>query len=294
MTTARLVFGALMVAACGRPAIAQGLSLAVPPDAAVLLNELEVATTAPVPTTGSPGANLNPLLDASGNFVVLENTDGAYGGAFTDADGNTIVSYQLSFRTSQGDTANATLDGTPPAQLPAYADAVAFLRLVAQITAAQGRSLSQVYVTGFSEGGDLASYVGQQTGVSGVSFGASGLPGYSAAGNPANNFIAFVEAGDPIAQYGTDTLEQASAVTENTHFDHYGTVVLLEAPPTDIENLAAGLAGHTLPSLLDGTSGVPQDEYNAGFAIEGALQTRYHNYNLYFADTTAFAQQYGY
>ena len=294
MTTARVVFGALTAAACCHPAMAQGLSLAVPADAAVLLNELEVATIAPVPTTGSPGANLSPLLDGNGNVVQLENSDGAYGGAFTDADGNTIVSYQLSFRSSQGDTATATLSGTLPSQLPAYADAVAFLQLVAQITTAQGRSLSQLYVTGFSEGGDLASYVGQQTGVSGVSFGASGLPGYSAGNKPATNFIAFVEAGDPIAQYGTDTLEQGSAVTENRQFDHYGTVVVLETPPPAIETLASGISGYTLSALTAQTAPLPQQEYTDGSNIENELQTTYHNYNLYFADTTAFAQQFGY
>lgn len=294
MVAARVMFGALVVAACCRPAMAQGLSLAVPADAAVLINELEVATTAPVPTTGSPGANLSPLLDGNGNIVVLENSDGAYGGAFTDADGNTIISYELSARISQGDTAEATLNGTPPSQLPAYADALAFLQQVARITTAQGRSLSQIYVTGFSEGGQLASYVGLQTGVPGVSFGASGLPGYSANGKPADNFIAFVEAGDPIGQYGTDTLERGSAVVENTRFDHYGTLVQLETPPPGIETLASGLSGYTLSEIDDGTSGLPQSEIDQGLNTEGYLQTQYHNYDLYFADTTAFAQQYGY
>lgn len=288
------MFGALVLAVCCPPAMAQGIQIAVPADAAVLLNELEVATVAPVPTTGSPGAGLSPLLDANGNFVVLENTDGAYGGAFTDVDGNTIVSYQLSFRTSQGDTASATLDGTPPSQLPAYADALAFLQQVAQITVAQGRSLGQIYVTGFSEGGQLASYVGLQTGVPGVSFGASGLPGYSAGGKPAGNFIAFVEAGDPIGQYGTDTIERGSAVVENTQFDHYGTVVQLETPPAAMETLASGMSGYTLPALYGQTAPYTPQQYDEGFDLEDGLQSTYHNTNLYFPDATAFAQQYGY
>ena len=274
--------------------MAQGLQLAVPADAAVLITQLEVATAASVPASGSPGANLSPLLDGNGNLVVLENTDGAYGGAFTDPDGNTIVSYELSERPTQAQVATLTLDGQPPSQLAAYADALAFLRLVAEVTTAQGRSIGQLYVTGFSEGGLLASYVGLQTGVPGVTFGACGLPGYSANGKPANNFISFVEAGDPIAQYGTDTLERGSAVIENAHFDHYGTVVTLETMPAGIETLATGMSGYTLPALYNGTSGLPQSEVDQGLNIEGSLQTQYHNFDLYFIDTNAFAQQYGY
>ena len=282
------------IAAAEGSAYAQVPTLQLPPDASTLLGELLLATVAPVPATGSPGSGLYPLLDSSGNIVTLYNSDGAYAAVYTDADGNTIVNYQLSVRSSQYNTATATLDGTPPSQLPAYADAVTFLTQVARITQAQGRSLNQIYVTGFSEGGELASYVGWQTGVSGVSFGSSGLPGYTANGHPAGNFINFVEAGDPIGQYGSDTIERGSAITENANFEHYGTLVQLEMPPAGMDFIASGINGHTLTAVYGGTSGIPDDELQQGMATESNLQTQYHNMTTYTSDTNAFAQQYGY
>ncbi len=296
METARVLLGALLLATTLRPAAAAvpaGINLAMPAGAPTL-DEIEAAAIAPVPSWSSPGAGLAPVFDGNGNPVVLWSDDGAYGGAFTDAAGNTIVSYQLSERPSQVNVITETLAGYDPGSIPAFKDAVTFAQQIVALTIAHGRSASRIYVTGFSEGGLLASYVGWRTGLPGVSFASCGIPGYAASGTPAGNFISFLEASDPIGQYGTDTYERASAVVASAHMDHYGTILPLETTSGDMQVFAAGIAGHTVVQYQTGTTGLPPDQINMLAALEGTLQSDYHQWPLYFADATALANAYGY
>ena len=218
----------------------------------------------------------------------------AYGGAFTDAGGNTIISYQATQRQSQYDVAEDTLAGDDPSSLPAYSDALAFARQVVSLTASQGRSPKQVYLTGFSEGGILASFVAWHTGLPGVSFASCGLPGYSSSSAPVNNFISFLESGDPFAQYGTDTLEQASAVVASAKMDHYGIVLQLETSGNDIKLFAQTIAGHDLTQEEDGSLGLTQAQLDAVEDEANELFSQYHNLSLYSSDANTLAAEYGY
>ncbi len=296
MRTARVLLGALTLAACCRPAMAAfppGFNLSIPADAPSLA-EIETATNVTVPAAGSPGAGLTPLRDNSGDLLTLQSNDGAWAEAFTDAAGNTIIDYEWSMHDSQETVSLNTLAGEYPDDQPAYAESLAFARQVVSLTVSQGRSASQVYVTGFSEGGMLASFVGMRSGLPGVSFGSSGMPGYSAGGQPAGNFLSFLEAGDPIGQYGTDSYERASAVDASAHMDHYGTIIPLGTSGTEMQFFAAGIAGHTLVQWVDGTLDMTPDEYNALDATENELQTSYHNLAAYFPDANGLAAQFGY
>ena len=234
------------------------------------------------------------MRDINGNVLTLEAASGAYGGAFTDATGNTIISYQSSQRQSQYDVAADTVAGYDPSSLPAYIAALAFAGQVASLAVYQGRSPSQIYLTGFSEGGILASFVGWHTGLPGVSFAACGLPGYSALTVQAKNFISFVESGDPFAEYGTDTLENASAVVTDARMDHYGVVLSLELPRSDILSFASTIAGHSLAQVEEGGSALTQMQIDAVESQGNELLSTYHDLNLYASDANSLAAEFGY
>lgn len=283
----RLCFALPLLLLLPRPAAA-ALPAGVP-----TLAEFEAATASTPGDETGPGAGLTPMRDADGAVLTIGTTDGVYGDAFTDAAGNTIVDFQYSLRPEQYRLAVATLAGEDPATLPGYAEALGFVARVAALAAAQDRDPSRLFLTGFSEGAMLASYVGWRTGRPGCTFASSGLPGYASNGVPADNFVSFLESGDPVAQYGTDAILRGSAIVAAPRMDHYGLVVQLGTPGTDIAAFAASLDGHSIAQVLDGTSTLSSAEVVAIVDAESVLQTRYHDLGLYFPDADAVAAAHG-
>ncbi len=286
---------ALVLAAVAVPlraSHAQGISLAIPSNAPSLLSfqAAAIGTNNPVYATDY---GLVPLTDAAGNEVTVATATGVGGTAYLDPVGNVIVAYAWDETPAEDNLSTAIISGYGPSAVPGYGDAVTFLKTAEAAAAAKGVPVSKIYLTGFSLGAMLASYVGSQTGLPGIGYAACGVPDYTAPATVANNFISFVEANDPVAQYGTDTLESASSKVANPHMDHYGTVIVLEAPGAEELQFTSNITGFTLPEFFAGTLPVPADQVAV---VEGEyydLLTPNHQMNLYNPDTYTLARSYG-
>ena len=269
-------------------------ALAIPPDAP-RMQSFEAATLASVDAYYAPYYGLSPLLDGFGNPVSISTDNGTTAYAYLDGVGNVIIAYRWDITQQQENLATATLSGYDPATLPGYADALAFERTVQALAVSQGYAAGRIYLTGFSLGGMQASYVASQTGLPGLIFGASGLPGYDAAARPADNFVNFVEQGDPIAEYGTDSTESASAIVANPHMDHYGVVIALgtQQGVSDLSPFSAAISGYSYPEVSSGAVQVPAAELKALQNQFSALEAEYHQMRPYIDDANAFVESYG-
>ena len=276
------------------PAATSALSLVIPPDAPSM-QSFEAATLASVDAYYAPYYGLSSMLDGSGNPVSISTTNGTTAYAYLDGVGNVIIAYRWDITQDQYNLAQATLSGYDPSTLPGYADALAFARTVQSLAVSQGLSASRIYLTGFSLGGMQASYVASLTGLPGLVFGASGLPGYNAATAPANNFVNFVEQGDPIAEYGTDSTEVASAVVANPHMDHYGVVIDLgtQQGVSDLAPFSTAITGYSYPEVASGAVQVPAAEVTALQNEFSTLENEYHQMSPYINDANSFAESYG-
>lgn len=275
-------------------AATSALSLVIPPDAPSM-QSFEAATLASVSAYYAPYYGLSSMLDGSGNPVSISTNNGTTAFAYLDGVGNVIIAYRWDITQDQANLALATLSGYDPSTLPGYADALAFAKTVRSLAVSQGLSASRVYLTGFSLGGMQASYVASLTGLPGLVFGASGLPGYNAATAPANNFVNFVEQGDPIAEYGTDSTEAASAVVANPHMDHYGVVLDLGTQQgiSDLAPFSAAISGYSYPEVTSGAVQVPAAQVTALQNEFSTLENQYHQMRPYIDDSNAFAESYG-
>ncbi|MGJ8516359.1 hypothetical protein [Carnimonas bestiolae] len=108
-------------------------------------------------------------------------------------------------------------------------DAVKFVSYVADAANERGISSDDIFVTGHSLGGALAQYVGQQTGLGGVSWAGQGIvPSDNAVGD-GSNFISVVTYGDPWATLSSDVEGvqpmAADFDVENGVHPHWGTVI---------------------------------------------------------------------
>ncbi len=292
LSSAHRAFAAATVhAASAGPGLA---NLVIPPDAPSM-QSFEAATLASVDAYYAPFYGLSSLLDGSGNPVSISTDNGTTAYAYLDGVGNVIIAYRWDITQQQENLATATLSGYDPGTLPGYADALAFERTVQALAVSQGYAASRIYVTGFSLGGMQASYVASQTGLPGLSFGSSGLPGYDAATQPADNFVNFVEQGDPIAEYGTDSTEAASAVVANPHMDHYGVVIDLgtQQGVSDLAPFSAAISGYSYPEVSSGAVAVPAAELTALQNEFSALEAEYHQMSPYIDDANAFVESYG-
>ncbi len=268
-------------------------NLVIPPDAPSLAS-FEYATLASVSSYYAPAGGLTSLADASGNPLSISTNNGTTAYAYLDGVGNVIIAYRWDITQNQENLAYATLSGYDPTTLPGYADALSFAKTVRTAAVSQGYSASRIYLTGFSLGGMQASYVASQLGFPGVVFGASGLPGYAAT-NPANNFVNFVEQGDPIAEYGTDSTESASAVVANPHMDHYGVVIDLGTQQgiSDLAPFSAAISGYSYPEVTSGAVQIPAADLTALQSEFSTLEAEYHQMSPYINDANAFAESYG-
>ena len=276
-----------------RAALAGGINLAIPPNAP----SLQSFQAAAIGTNNEGYADyfgLMRMTDASGNPMSVALPSGVSAIAYLDPVGNVIVAYSWDATPAENALAQQIEAGYgPSSSVPGYGDAVTFLRTVQAAAIAKNIPPSRIYLTGFSLGAMLASYVGSQTSLPGIAFASSGIPDYTAPAAPANNFISFVEANDPIAQYGTDTLEAASVAAENPHMDHYGTVIPLGTLGAEEQQFTGYIAGYSLREFGAGTVPGTPDQLAS---LEGEyvdLGGRNHQMDLYNPDTYALARSYG-
>ena len=275
-----------------RTALAGGINLAIPFNAP----SLQSFQAAAIGTNNEGYADyfgLVPMSDASGNPLSVALPSGVSAITYLDPVGNVIVAYAWDATPAENILGQEIEAGYGPSLVPGYGDAVKFLQTVQAAAAAKNIPSSRIYLTGFSLGAMLASYVGSQTGLPGIAFASSGIPDYTAPATPASNFISFVEANDPIAQYGTDTLEAASVVAENPHMDHYGTVIPLGTLGAEEQQFAGYIAGYSLRQFGAGTVPGTPDQLASLQAEYYDLGGRNHQMSLYNPDTDALAQSYG-
>ena len=273
--------GAHAIPACAAATLSD-ISIAIPFDAPSLVS-FEAASLGTYDPAAAAASGLVQLLDGSGVPVAVSTAGGVVGSAYLDPVGNVLVAYAYTVNPAQRALAIAILSGIDPALVPGYGDAMQFLQAAQGAAAADGIAPSRVYVTGFSLGGMLSSYVASQTGLPGVSFAASGLPRYQVPAAPAVNFVNFIETGDPVGQYGTDTVEQSSALSETPHMDHYGIVLTLGDATAEVQmaTFADLLGSNTVPQVLTGSSLLD-------LAINGsfdALTSIYHQMSIYSQDS---------
>ena len=275
-----------------QPSHAAGANLAIPPGAPSLVS-FQAAAIGTNNQAYATYFGLKELTDPSGTVLTEETSTGVGATAYLDPVGNVIVAYAWDEYPAQDRLSSAILSGYGPSQEPGYGDALAFLGTVVAATTAEGIPNSRIYLTGFSLGAMLASYVGSQTGLPGVSYASCGIPGYKLSGAPADNFVNFVEANDPVAEYGTDTLEVGSAEAANPRMDHYGTVITLESPGAEERTFTSNITGFTLPEFFAGTLPIPPSQVAT---VEGEyydLLGVNHQMSLYNPDSYALAQSYG-
>ncbi len=269
-------------------------NLVIPPDAPSM-QSFEAATLASVDAYYAPYYGLSSLLDASGNPVSISTNNGTTAYAYLDGVGNVIIAFRWDITQAQENLALATLSGYDPSTLPGYADALAFEKTVQTVAVSQGYSAKRIYLTGFSLGGMQASYVASLTGLPGLVFGSSGLPGYNAAARLGSNFVNFVEKGDPLAEYGTDSTEVASAVVANPHMDHYGVVIDLgtQQGVSDLAPFSTAISGYSYPEVTSGAVQIPAAEVTALQNEFSSLEAEYHQMSPYINDSNALAESYG-
>lgn len=195
-------------------------------------------------------------------------TDGFYAVAYETADKHVIIGFQGSqFGTTLYDQSSEVADLDLVAhKIPnALLDAKTFASAV--ITGAQKLGISQanIDVTGMSLGGTEAEYAAEHLGLGGVAFAGTGLPGYiPPKGSHVSNFTDYVEYGDPVANFASDTAVKAALTP--TNMDHYGAVVML----------GQASAGAELTKVVDANP--------SALAMLNSPMMQYHNLNLYAAD----------
>ena len=225
--------------------------------------------------------NLAQIDGANGAPMQIATANGCTAAAFSDGHGNIVVSFQGTQTTQQQLADVELMSGQKGATIPAFQDAVAFVRSVEQTAAAMGISASNIYITGHSLGGTLAEYAASQTGMGGASFAGSGVPGYQAPSAPASNFVSYVEHGDAFANWATDGSER-TIIGAGAHQDHYGQLVLLGSPSQDaLTNTIIADDRALLPALFTGH--LPQALAKLGNDFTDNLLT-IHGMNVYGAN----------
>ena len=242
------------------------------------ISAFEAAAAAAYTLNPSPGSGLTALLGSNGKPLILQTSDGAVAEAYVDTAGRVIIGYQGTVTAQQLNVDVMVSADTPPNQINALGEALAFVSTVEAAATAQGLSGDSLSVTGYSLGGTLAQYVACETGLPGVSFAGSGIPNYEAPAISPQNFISFVESGDPWGNRASD-----AALAPITYgMDHYGTLEFIgnssyNSMSTAILNDAYAL----VPAQTNGTESQASaklvSDYNNAFNLR-------HVDNPYFAD----------
>jgi hypothetical protein len=176
-------------------------------------------------------------VDSSALDNLNNNSDGFYAQAFKDLSGNVIIAYEgstpgvnifNSYVSASDSNDVEILKGQAPAALT---DAVNFAKEVQR----EFGSADSIYITGHSLGGAEAEAVALANGqaglsiVGGVTFGAPGVPGYSGNGENSSILTDYVDYGDPVGNYASDS---GSALNDLAppNMDHFGVVDLIGPP----------------------------------------------------------------
>lgn len=169
--------------------------------------------------------------------------------------------------------------------------AVKFAQYAVHEAELQGYNTNNIFITGHSLGGSVASYVGQQTGLAGVAFESTGIPSSSTAKGTGDNFVNVVNYGDPWAEYASDTagnsaIVQALPAGASGEFNHYGKVVTVgdKADSITVQDKLADWKSSSTVSVLASMLRVFPDfmEYhNVGTqAANMGIELSQHSYTL--------------
>ena len=149
--------------------------------------------------------------------------DGFYGTAYVNASNQIIVAFaplSLDLTTEYGRNSSLAALAIVNGQTPVSFTNGDVGKFMAQVQAsAAGRP---IFATGFSLGGVTAEYVAKTYGLGGAAFGSPGLPGNLITSSSFANYLNY---GDPVANYGTDTAYGAGIGTLNQY--HYGNIAWL-------------------------------------------------------------------
>lgn len=187
---------------------------------------------------GSPYEGSNPALPAgfsyfevSGKPLFVYNANvGLYAAAVLDPTGQVIVTFEgtnlgtanNTFTTAQILDDLAIVAGVNAAS---YQPALAFTNTVIADATAAGYSEQDIFLAGHSLGGAEAEYVATQTGLSGTTFGAPGIPTADIPATTTSQFTDYVERGDPVGNYAVGWNDFALLQTQNVA--HFGNAVAL-------------------------------------------------------------------
>jgi YVTN family beta-propeller protein len=252
----------------------------------VFPGQIAVAPSSAICSTAAPtecllASNAVSTLDTSSDIepppgMTLEDhevipRDGFAAAEFADSQGNIIIANEGAHYASPFGTATPYENGSLLAQTEILAgrspaalnDAVDF----AQYVKAHASGTVPIYVTGFDLGGVEAQAEAQalQSGVTGgLTFGASGLPGYTMSGS-GSGIVNIVDYGDGIGNWSSDPGgELASLAPAGTN--HYGSVDLVgNAASAAVPLLAANTHKISVSSLINqvfGTKWGPGDAFS--------------------------------
>ena len=149
------------------------------------------------------------LLDSAGNIIIAN--EGAH---------ITLAPHPTPYENWSAVAEAEILAGKRPAAL---ADAVNFLKQIAALPEASGK---KIYVTGHDLGGvEAEAQAAADTSVSGITFGASGLPSNASQGQ-SGNLVNFIDRGDSYGLWASD-ISTLHGIAPGDSMDHYGAVMLV-------------------------------------------------------------------
>ncbi len=210
-----------------------------------------------VPGGGGFTLLTNSTLDS---LDIQDNINGCFARAYIDSSHRIIISYEGSFPFVPTDygLGSTEADGSLILGLApeALGDAVDFAENVKLAAIEQGYGSYPIYVTGHSLGGTEAEWVAYQSSIGklysapsgvgaaftisgGVTFGATGLPGYLSPGGN-SDFINYVESLDPVGNFGKDSVSKITPLLLGSHF---GTVQEISSGSilSDVGSLASDI-----------------------------------------------------
>ena len=197
-------------------------------------------------------AGFSPFLlpDLGGHSYQEFTADGFYGAAY-QIGSDIIVAYKGTvpniFDAYGLGTVNADLSlaaGLIPA---AFSDALQFATDVISTATSRGIPEQNIFVTGHSLGGAEAEWVAKVHGLSGATFGAPGIPGYTNGGT-GPNLVNYVDYGDPVGNFSSDSTYVTSGnfVSPVVTADHVGSLQYVgstsDATASEFEAIGALLA----------------------------------------------------
>jgi Ca2+-binding RTX toxin-like protein len=174
------------------------------------------------------------LLSDGAPVIGYDPSTGFYGAALVSPAGQVVVAFEGTnldsgnniFTTAQAiDDAYITYGKVPLSFISAYD----FTQTAIKDAEAAGSSPADIWLTGHSLGGADAEYVGERTGLAGITFGAPGIATPESVvsiiedddfSDPNSNFVDYVDRGDPVGNYAPDGNE--NPLLQAQTIAHYG------------------------------------------------------------------------